>query len=181
VAVLDLELNKAIGSTKTGRGGKKLLGGVMSTLTYGMSDRMYFYNSGDPPQMLARPDGRFAYALNLDTNDVTVVDGDTAQAVGKIGGGGSELVLLGGSTLVVVGPELHVIDTARNVKIDQIRLPGLQGLRSSPDGAFGVVLAERTLLILDGATGKQRSRLSDFVKPTRIAFARAEAPAAPAP
>ena len=53
-----------------------------------MSERVYFYNPGDPPQMLVRPDGRFAYALNLDTSDVTVVDPLTAQTVAKIGAGG---------------------------------------------------------------------------------------------
>lgn len=174
VVVLDLEQGKAIGSTKTGRGGKKLLGGVMSALTYGMSDRTYFYNPGsDPPQMLARPDGRFAYALNLDTSDVTVVDADTAQAVAKIGAGGRALAMLGGPTLFVLGPELQAIDTARNAKVEPPLLSGLRGLRPSPDGACAVALAERAVLILDGATGKERARLTEFVKPTRVAFAKA--------
>jgi hypothetical protein len=178
VAVLDLEQKKAIGTTKTGRGGKKFLGGMMSALTYGMSDRMYFYNPGsDPPQLLVRPDGRFAYALNLDTSDVTIIDADTAQAVEKIGAGGRELMLLGGPTVVVVGQELNFIDATRNVKLDPLSLPGLRGLLPSPDGAFAVALAERTVLILDGATGKERARLTDFVNPTRIAFAPAAPPA----
>jgi len=177
VAVLDLEQKKAVGSTKTGRGRKKFLNTLMSGLTYGMADRIYFYNSSDPPQLLVRPDGRFAYALNLDTSDVTIVDADTATAVEKVSGGGRWLALLGQSTLVVVGPELHIIDMARNVKVDQLRLPGLRGLRPSPDGAFAVALAERNVLILDGATGKERARLTDFVNPIRIAFAKAGAPA----
>ena len=91
VAVLDLEQKQAVGTTKTGRGGKKFFNGMMAGLTYGMSERVYFYSPGDPPQMLVRPDGRFAYALNLDTSDVTVVDPLTAQTVAKIGAGGRYL------------------------------------------------------------------------------------------
>jgi YVTN family beta-propeller protein len=170
VAVLDLEQRKAIGAAKTGRGGKKLFNSMMSTLTYGATGRSFFYNAGDPPQMQVRPDGRFAYVLNLDTSDVTVVDANTAQAVEKIAAGGSGVELLGEKTVLVVGSEIHVIDAARNVKTDQIRLPGLRGVVRSPDGAFAVVLAERTVLILDGATGKERARLAGFVSPTRIAF-----------
>ena len=148
---------------------------MMSTLTYGATERTFFYNAGDPPQMQVRPDGRFAYVLNLDTSDVTVVDADTAQAVEKIGAGGSEVELLGEKTVLVVGSEIHVIDAARNVKTDQIRLPGLRGLVRTPDGAFAVALAERTVLILDGATGTERARLTDFVNPTRMVFAQTAA------
>ena len=181
VVVLDLEQNKAIGTTKTGRGGKKFLGGMMSALTYGMSDRTYFYHPGsDPPQLVVRPDGRFAYALNLDTSDVTIIDADTAQAVEKIGAGGRELMLMGGPTVVVVGQELNFIDANRNVKLDPLSLPGLRGLVLSPDRAFAVALTEHTVLILDGATGKERARLTDFVKLTRIVFAPTAA-TSPAP
>jgi DNA-binding beta-propeller fold protein YncE len=177
VAVLDLEHGKAIGAATTGRSGKKILNSMTSVLTYGMTDRIYFYGAGDPPQLQVRPDGRFAYALNLDTSDVTVVDADTAQAVAKVGAGGRELMLLGGPTVVVVGQELNFIDAARNVKLDPLSLPGLRGLLRSPDGAFAVSLAERTVLILDGATGQVRARLTDFVNPIRIAFSRVGAAA----
>lgn len=175
VAVLDLENGKAIGAAKTGRGSKKFMKTMASGLTYGMTDRIYFYGAGDPPQMQVRPDGRFAYALNLDTSDVTVVDADTAQAVEKVGAGGRELLLLGGGTVVVVGQELNFIDTTRNMKLAPVGLPGLRGLLRSPDGAFAVALAERTVLILDGTTGRERARLTDFVDPMRIAFGKAGA------
>jgi len=188
VAVLDLEQKKAVGSTTTGRGGKKFLNGMMASMAYVMTagltagtwDGINFHNPGDPPQMQVRPDGRFAYALNSNTNDVTVVDADTAAAVGKIGAGGREVLLLGGPTVVVVGQELNFIDATRNVKLDPLSLPGLRGLAPSPDGAFAVALAEHTVLILDGATGKERARLTDFVNPTRIVFAPTAA-ASPAP
>ena len=106
------------------------------------------------------------------------MDADTAQVIGKISAGGSEIELLGDKTMPRRWVrEIHVIDAARNVKTDQIRLPGLRGLARTPDGAFAVALAERTVLILDGATGKERARLTDFVNPTRIVLA----PAPPSP
>jgi hypothetical protein len=77
----------------------------------------------------------------------------------------------------VVGSEIHLIDASRNVKTDEIRLPGLLGMATSHDGAFTVALAERTVLVFDGATGKERARLTDFAKPIRVAFA----PGTPSP
>jgi hypothetical protein len=155
VAVLDLENGKAIGAAKTGRGGKKFMNALASGLSYGMTDRIYFYGADDPPQMQVRPDGRFAYALNLDTSDLTVVDGDTAQAVEKVGAGAEVMIL--GRYRGGRGAGAQLIDTARNVKLDPVLLPGLRPVRS-PDGAFAVALAERTVVILDGTTGKERAR-----------------------
>lgn len=84
VVVLDLEAKKAVGMTKTGRDGRKLFGNLMGAM-YGLAG--YWAAGYSPrgfatPLMLAvRPDGRFAYAINSQTKDVTVVDADTAQAV----------------------------------------------------------------------------------------------------
>ena len=172
VAVVDLEQKRAIGSTKTGRGGKKVLNTMMSGLTYGMSERIYFYNAGDPPQLLVRPDGRFAYALNLDTNDVTVVNADTAAAEIKIGAEGRWLARLSDSMLVVVGRELGLIDTARNAKVGAVSLGELRGFSVAPGGTFAVVVAEKAIAILDGATGQQKALVAGFVKPTRFVFAK---------
>ena len=172
VAVVDLEQKRAIGSTKTGRGGKKLLNTMMSGLTSGMSERIYFYNAGDPPQLLVRPDGRFAYALNLDTNDVTVVNADTAGAELKIGAEGRWLARLSDSMLVVVGRELGLIDTARNAKVGAVSLGELRGFGVAPDGTFAVAVAEKGVAILDGATGQQKALVAGFVKPTRFVFAK---------
>jgi DNA-binding beta-propeller fold protein YncE len=169
VAVLDLERGTPIGVAKTGRGGKKFLNNMMAGLGYAMGvihiSRFDFH---EPGRLLARPDGRFAYAINEETKDVTVVDGDTAQAVEKIGGQGYFLVLLGGPTVAVFGPDIHLIDATRNVKAQEIRVPGIRGVVHSSDSS--VVLGERTVLILDAATGRERARLTDFTRPTYVEF-----------
>jgi DNA-binding beta-propeller fold protein YncE len=170
VAVLDLEGRQALGSIKTGRGKKKFFGALLSGLTYGATDRIYHYGAGDPPQMQVRPDGRFAYVLNRDTNDVTVVDVEAVTSVEKIGGGGYEVRLFGEQTVVVVGDEIHIIDATRNEKAREISLSGLRGMLTTEDGAFAVALAEQTAVILDGSTGQERGRLTGFVRATKVVF-----------
>ncbi len=165
VAVLDLERGRPIGVAKTGRGGKKFLGNMMAGLGVIRIPRFDFH---EPGQLLTRPDGRFAYAINEETKDVTVIDGDTARPVEKIGGLGYFLVLLGGPTVAVFGPAIQLIDATRNVKAQEIRVPGIRGVVHSSDSS--VVLAERTVLILDAATGRERARLTDFTRPTYVEF-----------
>jgi hypothetical protein len=47
----------------------------------------------------------------------------------------------------------------------------LRGLFFPPDRSLGVALAKQAVLLLDGASGKELARLSDFVNPAAIAFA----------
>jgi DNA-binding beta-propeller fold protein YncE len=174
VAVLDLERGKPIGVAKTGRGGRKLLNNMMAGMGVIRVPRFDFH---EPGQLLARPDGRFAYAINEETKDVTVIDADTALPVEKIGGQGYFLVLLGGPTVAVFGPAIQLIDATRNVKAQEIRVPGIRGVVHSSDSS--VVLGERTVLVLDAATGRERARLTDF---TRVAYIEFKGtPPSPAP
>jgi DNA-binding beta-propeller fold protein YncE len=180
VAVLDLEHGTAVGSAKTGRGGKKFLNTMMAGLTYGMSERVYHYSPDDPPQLQVRADGRYAYALNLDTSDVTVIDGATARAVGKIGAGGTSVALLGASRLAVLGRSVHVIDTERNVRVEGASLEGLCCLVRGPSDAFRVAFGEKEIAIVDPSSGLARGRVGGFVRVHRLAFARGDPPAAAA-
>ncbi|HSD66884.1 MAG TPA: hypothetical protein VLF95_09295 [Vicinamibacteria bacterium] len=177
VAVLDLGAKMAVGSTKTGRGGKKLFGNLMGGMfgMVGMLAAGYSYWSYTAPSMLAiRPDGRYAYAINSQTKDVTVVDGTTGRSVEAIGGGGYSLeVLEGGRFLVEVsGSELRLFDLERNVKAAEVPLPDLRGLFLSPDRSVAVALAKQVVLVLDGSTGKELARLAGFVSPDAIVFER---------
>lgn len=174
VAVLDLQAKKPIGSTKTGRGGKKLFGNMMGGM-FGIAGFLAAgyapWGSAGPRMLAVRPDGRYAYAINRQTKDVTVVDAATGKSIEMIGGSGYALeVLPGGQLVVVSGSELRVIDTERQAKAAEILLSDLRGLFFPPDRSLGVALAKRMVLVLDGATGQPLARLPDFVGPQAIAF-----------
>ncbi len=175
VATLDLREKKAVGSTKTGRGGKKFLGNMMGGLYgwAGMWAAGYSIWIHTQPSMLAvRPDGRFAYAINNQTKDITVVDAATGKSSGMIGGNGYALELLndGRSLFEVSDSELRLVDLERNEKTLELELPGLRGLFFPPDRSVAVALARQAALLLDGTTGKPLARLSDFQSPDAIAF-----------
>ena len=175
LATLDLEATKAVDSSKTGRGGKKFLGHMMGGL-YGWAGMWavgYSIWIRTGPSMLAvRPDGRYAYAINNQTKDITVVDGATGKSVEMIGGNGYSLELLkdGHSMIEVSGSELRLVDMERNVKAAEIPLPDLRGLFFPPDRSVAVALARQVVLVLDGASGKELARLSDFASPDAIVF-----------
>lgn len=175
VAVLDLEAKRAIGSTKTGSGGKKLFGNMMGAM-FGMAGTMaagygpWIYTA---PRMLAlRGDGRYAYAVNSQTKDVTVVDTATGRSQGTIGGGGYALEVLqdGLSMVEVSNSELRLIDLENNTKAGETPLPDLRGLFFPKDRSVAVALAKQVVLVLDGTSGREIARFTDFVSPDAIVF-----------
>jgi DNA-binding beta-propeller fold protein YncE len=175
VATLDLEAKQAVGSAKTGRGGKKFLGNMMGGLYgyAGMWAAGYSIWIHTQPSMLAvRPDGRYAYAINNQTKDITVVDGMTGKSAEMIGGNGYALEVLkdGRFMFEVSDSELRLVDLERNVKAAETPLPDLRGLFFAPDRSVAVALAKQAVLALDGATGKELARLTDFVSPDAIVF-----------
>lgn len=175
VAVLDLEAKQATGSTKTGSGGKKFFGNMMGAL-YGMAGYAaagYMPWSYTQSKMLAvRPDGGYAYAINSQTKDVTVVDTASGKSKGTIGGGGHALELLKGGRFMyeVSGSELRLIDLEKNAENAEIRLPDLRGLFFPDDRSVAVALAKQTVLVLEGTTGQELARLTDLTSPAAIVF-----------
>ena len=132
---------------RPGRGAKKFLRGLGNVAAWsaafngGLVGRMLAaplrFSRGPASQgLVVCPDGRFAYALDVKTNDVTVVDANAAEAAEKIGGGARELKLLTGGTAVAVvsGSEIALLDTASNKKASVVELPGLRSLVLFPDG-----------------------------------------------
>jgi DNA-binding beta-propeller fold protein YncE len=175
VAVLDLEAKQPIGATKTGSGGKKLFGNMMGGMfgMVGYAAAGYMPWTFTEPKMLAvRPDGRYAYAINTQTKDVTVVDTTNGKSVDTIGGGGYALELLNGGAFLyqVSGSELRLIDLQRNAKAGEISLPDLRGLFFSRDRSVAVALAKQTVVLLDGTTGKELARLGDLTSPDAVVF-----------
>ena len=175
MATLDLGAKAATGSAKTGRGGKKFLGNMMGGL-YGWAGMWavgYSIWIRTAPSMLAvRPDGRYAYAINNQTKDITVVDGTTGKSAEMIGGNGYALELLkdGRFMFEVSDSELRLVDLERNAKAAEIPLPDLRGLFFPPDRSVAVALAKQVVLALDGTSGKELARLTDFTSPDAIAF-----------
>jgi DNA-binding beta-propeller fold protein YncE len=126
--------------------------------------------------MLAvRPDGRFAYAINNQTKDITVVDAATGKSSGMIGGNGYALELLKDGRFLdeVSDSGLRLVDLEQNQKALESELPGLRGLFFPPDRSIAVALARQAVLLLDGASGQPLARLTDFQGPDAIAFASA--------
>lgn len=192
VVVLDLEARIAVGSTTTGREGKRVLGslGGLLPLAAGFAPSPwnllewvppdlvaqalgYSFRARVTPRMLAlRADGRFGYAINSQTRDVTVVEATTAEAVERIGSGGYELRLLpGGHVLAVLsGKGIHLLDTATNKKLRELELHELRSFEIAADGKHAVAIGKRVVLCLDGTTGEVRARLTDFVDPVAVAL-----------
>ena len=174
VATLDLEAGKATAVTKTGRGGKKFLGNMMGGMfgAIGMAAAGYSMWIHTNPSMLAvRPDGRYAYAINNQTKDITVVDGATGKAVEMIAGSGYSLESLsdGRSLVEVSGSELRLVDM-ESQKAQEIPLPDLRGLYFTKDRSLAVALAQKVVLVLDGASGKELARLTGFTSADAIAL-----------
>lgn len=144
LALLDLADGKVAGVVKTGRGGVKfgkLMGAIaLTALSYGAGyagasgsgSPMFFYRvytvAPATSQLALRKDGRFLYALNTLSNDVTIIDTETRQVVDKIatGGGANEIVVAPkGRHLYVRTPsQLTIVDTEKNTLAQKHDLGG---------------------------------------------------------
>jgi DNA-binding beta-propeller fold protein YncE len=192
LAALDLAAERPalVGVARTGRGSRRLMrglglaAGALSLVPGGVGEwanavgLVTAPGLGSPaarpgaPLLALRPDGRYAYALNVGTGDVTAVDADTATASYHVPAPGLRLrPLAGGATLAVLAPgSVQLIDTTRHRRIAEIELPGLSDVVASPDGRHALVLADRKVLCLDGATGDVVATVTNFVQPTVVAF-----------
>jgi YVTN family beta-propeller protein len=186
LSVLDLESQKLIDEVTTGRGGKKFakfmgvlaLSVAMTAASQSAAQNPYYgypyylydvysFQVAAPNTSLAlRPDGKFAYALNSQTNDVTIVDADTGHVVDKVPGGGQALRLFTGGAMLAVRDKdaLRFIDTATQKKGEELLFPGSSSvaLAFSSDGAHAIAAGGTAVYVLDGTTGKVLARHGDF-------------------
>lgn len=189
LTVLDLDQRKLTGSVTTGRGGKKFakfMGSI--ALSVALSSPYSYYNvqvAAANTSVAMRPDGRFGYALNSQTGDVTVVDADTALVVDKIPGGGSAVKLFtGGQVLAVQDSDaLRFIDTATNKKGAEVLFPGAGQvlLAFSPDGTSALALGGAVGYALDGRSGKVLARVSGVKRAAQLIVDQPAEPPAPEP
>jgi hypothetical protein len=186
--VLDLEPLGLAGVARTGRGSRKLmrgLGQVASAAAFvptpvgdfaalaGLATLpMTSTPAAAGPLLALREDGRFAYALSVATEDVTVVDGTAPTAVTHLAIGGVRLRALGGGATIATmsADRLVVVDTATQRTVAQVDMPGLRDVAVSRDGRHGLALAPRGVLCLDGVSGRVIAVIKEFVEPTLAVF-----------
>ncbi len=125
VSAVDLDSRKVLGEIVTGRTGKKIglfaaavgvgvLGQMQSQMMYGTPYAMApVVMPSDPSTAgLMAPDGGTAYLWNSETNDVTVVDTATHQAIEKFGGGQMQFVEGGRKLAALQAMTLVTFDVA---------------------------------------------------------------------
>lgn len=177
--ILDLEAPSVVARLTTGRGGVKFaktLGAIAASAAataasygHGMSvaqtqNRSYFtYNvyafgpGATRTSLVIGPDGRYAYALNTQTNDVSVVDVAAATVQQKIACGGRVLAPLAeGGPLAVLGKDtLRLFDTARQMVAGELRFEDSARveLLATPDRDRVLAIGGRTLALLDSGNG----------------------------
>jgi DNA-binding beta-propeller fold protein YncE len=190
LSVLDLTSHKLIGSVTTGRksvkvgkflgalGATMLSGAVAGNLASASGASFYSYPIFDvgraQSSVVVGADGHTAYALNRQTNDVTLVSAD-GQVIKTIAAGGNTLEFLAGNQVLAVegSNSLKLIDVSTAEPLPEPDFGGhLNVFTVSPDGRTAVILADKTVLLLNGATGTPVARLDGFVKPTAIIFLR---------
>jgi len=139
------------------------------------------YNFGvAAPQssVVVRPDGKVAYALNTQTNDVTVVDVPTASVLSKEAAKGRSLALLpGGAKVAVVGKdELRLFDTQAQLPGEPLRFEDALGvsLVFTKDGQTAVAYGGKALYLLDAATGAVRAQVPGVMGVDSVIFEGAE-------
>jgi DNA-binding beta-propeller fold protein YncE len=184
LSVLDLESQKLIDEVTTGRGGKKFAkfmgafalsvamtaasqnAAMASGSPYYLYDVYSFQVAAPNTSLALRPDGKFAYALNSQTSDVTIVEADTGKIIDKVPGGGQVLELFTGGAMLAVRDKdaLRFIDTATQKKGEELTFPGSSSvsLAFSSDGAHAIAAGGTAVYSLDGVSGKVRARHADF-------------------
>jgi DNA-binding beta-propeller fold protein YncE len=202
LSILDLDAPRLVGSVTTGRGGVKFakalgsiaLSAAATTASYyqGRSvamtqhQRWFTYNiynfgvAAPQSSVVVRPDGKFAYALNTQTNDVTVVDVATASVVSKEAAKGRALALLpGGSKIAVLGKdEMRLFDTETQLPSEPLRFEDATGvsLVFTKDGRTAVAYGGQGLYLLDAATGAVRAQVPAVMDVDSVMFEGSETP-----
>lgn len=195
VAIVDLEAGKPMDSIRTGRMSALLINtAIAATLTElsrrsgdreaSRKNQSYYsyteYSLKDAsPSIALRPDGRFAYVLNNQTRDVTIIDAGNATVVDKIGGAGFDIQFLGAGAAVAVilsDSVIRLLDTASNKKLDDLtggdfkKDTGFKRLEVSPDGRFGVAHGAPGVFCLDASTGKIVGRAHSFKRVVDVEY-----------
>jgi len=125
--------------------------------------------------LAVRRDGKFAYVLDVQTNDVTVIDGESGERLQniRVGGGGKELVsLANGKYLAAVSDEsVSLIDTDVNQQKTEIKLSGdVSDFVLSPNGDYAAVIGKGKIAVIEARTASQVATFEAFKRPSQFIF-----------
>ena len=207
VAVLDLEQNKSLASLVTGRSSQRVMAGLAAGMNAAAAemgnytDKLQAQQAADATgetqyytvrhvnapvytaanvSLALSPDSKFAYALNDQTLDVSVIDTQAAKVLSKIGitqgfvrSFDFRIETVPGGNLIAVAGILQItfIDTKTNQKIkvngaDRLKLGGigsvLRQLEVSPSGDRACAVVNKRIICLDTSTMKEVGRLENF-------------------
>jgi hypothetical protein len=196
LSVLDIQNPRFVASLTTGRGKVKLMkalgaaalsvaattasyySGQNVARTQGRSwftYNIYNFGVGAPEASVAvRSDGRFAYALNTQTNDVTIVDVGTASVVSKEAVKGRSLAVLpGGVRFAILGKdELRIFDMRTQRMTEPLQFEDSDGvaLLLTHDGSAALAYGGKTLYVLDGLSGAVRAQVPGLLSVAMVMF-----------
>jgi DNA-binding beta-propeller fold protein YncE len=192
--VVDLTSNTNMKSFMTGSKGARIaqgLAAVAATAASYQSGRSTaqshgggtFYYSVYTPRiakaargpLAMRPDGKFAYFLDAQTSNVTIVDGESGERLQNIGvgGGAHELVMLANGKYVaaVSDDKVTIIDTESNQMKSEIKLAGdVADFAVSPKSDYAAVIGKGKIAIIDARTASQVTMIESFKRPAQFVF-----------
>ena len=124
--------------------------------------------------MVIRPDGKFAYALDPQTDYVTRIDAESAERLEgiKVGSASRELVPLRDKAVIAVVSDKSVslIDTATHQKSSELTFAGkLRDVETTADGSRGIALGDGRVVVFDAA-GKTVAEVTSVKKPVGWVF-----------
>ena len=192
ISVFDTAANKQLtsfhGGSKGKRAGQRLAAAALSLASYeagraGAGRSGIFGYSIYAPTLrgAARgpvafgPGEKKAYAVDTQTNDVTVVDMETGQRTLNIDGGSGlkEVVALPDAGLIaaVSDERIDLIDTTSDLVRESIKMKGgVMGAVATPDEKRIVVYGKERIVVLDTATGKQLGMIDALKTPSQLIF-----------
>jgi DNA-binding beta-propeller fold protein YncE len=189
LTVVNLDEKKSIASLKTGRGSKRFMKRLITSLknynaTQSAQDtanetgvtQYYTVETLKPANVsvAVSQDSRFAYALNNQTKDVTVMDVQAGKVLSKLPTAEGLLIqtMPGGNAIALPGLlSVTFIDTTANQKMrfgddDRLKVGGLGGLlqafQVSPSGNRACALVTKRIICIDTSAMKEVGRQEHF-------------------
>ena len=203
LAIVNLKDNKVERVVTTGRGSVKFgkfMGAMalsigLSSLSYyanysiaqSLNQPYFFYNvyvftpAAPNVQLSSSADGKFVYALNTQTNDITMIDSADGKVLGHVpvGGGGRRVLLSPGGKFAAAqsNRQITLIDTATNKKHFEHQLTDghINTLHVDEANRRLVALTSKSLLVMDTEQGKLLTTVDGFSEPQFLVEPRAEA------